>query len=343
MTTLTKTQTFCLIVVASFTDGPLEIGVQILIVFVGGSAFQVTKINGRDWGISLALGLVSLPLGFLLRCLPNAPFERLLILFRLLPDPNALPTTEPRTHLVEAERELPMPLGLLRDSLQTFSSVRGGRARASSFVSKSRAAMGVGRTRPRFVTSASSTSQAPMVSASSSGIGTGEDGPESSSTTHQQAPSSPPPKRKKSMRRRDSTASRRGKESGAQSLMVMVPSMMAGTIGAANWTPSASAAGASSSSYGQGQTLGVGLDDPAASDPSRSSAALWEGKVQLHPETDPEDPAYKKWGFSLAKGQGEGEGQVKGMGTGAGAGKGGKKGESERQVQRVLEDPSQNV
>ena len=61
----------------------------------------------------------------------------------------------------------------------------------------------------------------------------------------------------------------------------MFPAMVAGTIGTANWT--------------QGS-----LEDPASADPSRSSAALWEGKVQLHPETDPEDPAYKKWGFSLS-------------------------------------------
>ena len=35
-------------------------------------------------------------------------------------------------------------------------------------------------------------------------------------------------------------------------------------------------------------------------DPSRSSAALWEGKLQLHPDTPKDDPAYKKWGAQLA-------------------------------------------
>lgn len=38
------------------------------------------------------------------------------------------------------------------------------------------------------------------------------------------------------------------------------------------------------------------LSDPTSADPSRSSAALWEGKVQLHPDTPHDDPAFKKWG-----------------------------------------------
>ena len=39
-----------------------------------------------------------------------------------------------------------------------------------------------------------------------------------------------------------------------------------------------------------------GLSDPAHFDPSRSSAALWENKIQIHPDTKHDDPVYKKWG-----------------------------------------------
>ncbi|KAG1804284.1 hypothetical protein EV424DRAFT_1300201, partial [Suillus variegatus] len=49
----------------------IEIAVQVVIVFIGGTAFQVTCIAGREWGISLALGFVSIPLGALIRLLPN--------------------------------------------------------------------------------------------------------------------------------------------------------------------------------------------------------------------------------------------------------------------------------
>ncbi len=38
------------------------------------------------------------------------------------------------------------------------------------------------------------------------------------------------------------------------------------------------------------------LSDPAHSDPSRSSAALWEGKLQIHPDTSKDDPVYKQFG-----------------------------------------------
>ncbi|KAJ7897463.1 cation-transporting P-type ATPase [Mycena leptocephala] len=36
----------------------IEIGGQILIVFIGGAAVEVTLVGGHEWGISLALGVV---------------------------------------------------------------------------------------------------------------------------------------------------------------------------------------------------------------------------------------------------------------------------------------------
>ncbi|KAF9514593.1 hypothetical protein BS47DRAFT_1392337 [Hydnum rufescens UP504] len=74
-----------------------EIGAQILIVLVGGSVFQVTNMNGRDWGISMSLGLLVLPLGVLIRCIPNGPCERLLIWLHVLDDPKKLPVINPMT------------------------------------------------------------------------------------------------------------------------------------------------------------------------------------------------------------------------------------------------------
>jgi P-type Ca2+ transporter type 2C len=37
------------------------------------------------------------------------------------------------------------------------------------------------------------------------------------------------------------------------------------------------------------------LSDPTRSDPSKSSVALWEGKLQLHPDTSPDDPVYRRF------------------------------------------------
>lgn len=60
--------------------------------------------------------------------------------------------------------------------------------------------------------------------------------------------------------------------------MTMVPTLIAGTIAA-------------------GATITSGsLSDPAHADPSKSSAALWDGKLQLHPDTPKDDPAFVRFG-----------------------------------------------
>ncbi|GJE94582.1 cation-translocating P-type ATPase [Phanerochaete sordida] len=184
----------------------IEIGVQILIVFVGGAAFQVTRVGGREWGISLALGFVSIPLGALLRAIPNAPVERFFVKMRLMPQQELLPTS----HNVEWNSAI----DLIRDNLSTFSHVRGARMRASSYVDRSRKA----RKQPQ-------------------------------------------------------------QRVAMSSLMTMVPTLVASSIGA-GWHPASP----------------HGLSDPAQYDPSKSSAALWDSKIQIHPDTKPDDPAFKKWG-----------------------------------------------
>jgi len=186
----------------------IEIGGQALIVNIGGAAFQVTKIGGREWGISLALGVVSIPLGALVRLLPSEPFERLFKKVGLLGRPDVLPTTSPNPDTVGWNA-----ITRVRDNLGTFANVRGGRVRSSSFVIKSRTAR------------LSQEKERPV------------------------------------------------------SLLAMAPTLMMGTIAASHaWTQPGS------------------LSDPTHSDPSRSSAALWEGKLQLHPGTDPQDPLYQRFG-----------------------------------------------
>ncbi|KAJ6544760.1 calcium-transporting ATPase [Mycena vulgaris] len=188
----------------------IEIGGQVAIVFVGGAAFEVTPIGGREWGISLALGVVSIPLGALIRLLPSEPFEKLFKRLGLLGRPDVLPTTSPNPDTVGWNA-----ITRVRDNLNTFANVRGGRVRSSSFVIKSR----TGRL--------SQDKERPV------------------------------------------------------SLLAMAPTLMMGTIAASHaWTQPGS------------------LSDPTHSDPSRSSAALWEGKLQLHPDTPKDDPLYQRFGGS---------------------------------------------
>ncbi|KAG6888833.1 hypothetical protein C0995_005708 [Termitomyces sp. Mi166 len=189
----------------------IEIGVQILIVFVGGDAFQVTKIGGREWGISLALGVVSLPLGALIRLLPNKSFEKVFKKLGFLGRPEVLPT-------VSAEGEAwSNTVNIVRQNLGTFTNIRGGRSRSSSIVTRGK--MVLKRSDPDV--------KVPKLTSSY--------------------------------------------------IMAMVPSLVAGAVATSQRT--------------QGS-----LSDPAAHDPSRSSAALMEGHLRFHPDTPHDDPMFKRYG-----------------------------------------------
>lgn len=119
----------------------IEIGCQTLIIYVGGAAFSVKRIGGRDWGISIITGLISWPLGALARLFPTEPVERLLIKLRLAPDPNALPLFSPsRTEASDSLSNWNEPaIGQIAKQIGAFSRIRGGRLRASSLVLKSNA------------------------------------------------------------------------------------------------------------------------------------------------------------------------------------------------------------
>ena len=104
-------------------------GGQILIVFVGGAAFSVKPINGRDWAISIICGLCSLIIGALVRFIPDKGIERKLIDWKVFPDPNVLPINNKPSQKGEDP---------VYDSLQVLSALRGGRIKGSSFVQKSR-------------------------------------------------------------------------------------------------------------------------------------------------------------------------------------------------------------
>lgn len=113
----------------------IMIGGQALIVNVGGSAFQVRRIGGNLWAISIIIGLISLPVGVLVRLIPTAPIERQMIRFKLLPDPNALPTVDPEAE--EEKKNSDDPYEKLQAHLALYSNIRGGRLRASSIVKRS--------------------------------------------------------------------------------------------------------------------------------------------------------------------------------------------------------------
>lgn len=188
-----------------------EVVIQVVIMYVGGAAFSVSRIPGEYWGISIGLGIVSLPLGFLIRLIPNGPIEKLAIALHIMRDPNTLPAVNP-----EAEKYNDA-IENVRTDLGMFANIRGGRLRGASISLKSR-------------------------------------------------------------RKRMKDAKIR-----LPQLMTMVPTLVASSV-AARWQPHVRP-----------------LHDPANGDPSKSSAALWNGKLQLHPDTPADHPAYAKWGSNVEK------------------------------------------
>ncbi|BFZ57610.1 plasma membrane calcium [Savitreella phatthalungensis] len=48
------------------------IGGQVLIIFVGGRAFSVTRIKGDDWAVSIIVGAISIPIAIIIRLIPNS-------------------------------------------------------------------------------------------------------------------------------------------------------------------------------------------------------------------------------------------------------------------------------
>jgi len=57
------------------TVNAIMVGLQILIVFVGGPAFPATPLTGVQWAVSLVLGALTLAVGAAIRCIPNWPFQ----------------------------------------------------------------------------------------------------------------------------------------------------------------------------------------------------------------------------------------------------------------------------
>ncbi|KAH9033378.1 cation transporting ATPase, partial [Lactarius pseudohatsudake] len=106
----------------------IEVAVQVLICSVGGLAFEVTRMGAREWCISVALGCVSLPLGALIRLIPDDPCERV---FKKLhrPERDLLPTICPGAE--------PGFSFNARGNSGTFTGQSGARMRGSSFVRKS--------------------------------------------------------------------------------------------------------------------------------------------------------------------------------------------------------------
>lgn len=109
----------------------IMIGGQIMIMFVGGRAFNVSRLTGAQWGLSVGLGAISIPIGVLLRLIPDE-FIR-----KLIPEwvkrkaaPKVLITDEESSTFDEFNNALLN----IRDELTFIKKIKGGRLNQLKFV-----------------------------------------------------------------------------------------------------------------------------------------------------------------------------------------------------------------
>jgi len=97
------------------------VGGQVMIVFVGGRAFSVVRLNGVEWAISIVLGALSLPVAVLIRLVPDAWFAKLIPDWMLRKD-------QPNVYATNNERfEWSKPYMDVHDELTFLKTIRGGR------------------------------------------------------------------------------------------------------------------------------------------------------------------------------------------------------------------------
>lgn len=210
----------------------LIVGIQIMIMFVGGAAFSIVRQPGRLWAVAIICGLVSLPCGAFLRTIPDAWVAKL---YPAWLDKIVKTVTFQRKKKRDIDSEMTVgyeyrwnpAIEHVRNELQFLKKVRGGRLSALKF-----------RTTDMFARKSVSPSPSPLASPSVS------DG--SASPTSTVAPNSPyltgqgnlgpyltvpgTPSRGPNMRRRSSDTS-----GSSIAALTMVPVVVSGAIG--GWSP----------------------------------------------------------------------------------------------------------
>lgn len=100
------------------------VGGQIVIMFIGGAAFSINRINAAQWGYSIVLGVLSIPFAVVIRCFPDELFAKLI---PTLPRRNR-PSPEVLVEDDEAGINQWNPaLEEIRDELAFLKKLRGGR------------------------------------------------------------------------------------------------------------------------------------------------------------------------------------------------------------------------
>ncbi|KAK5030133.1 plasma membrane calcium [Exophiala sideris] len=100
------------------------VGGQCLIMFIGGQAFSINRINGAQWAYSLILGALSVPVAVIIRLLPDEMFAK------LIPSLPRRKKPAPEFTLEDDEQQIRHwnpALEEIREELTFLKKIRGGR------------------------------------------------------------------------------------------------------------------------------------------------------------------------------------------------------------------------
>ena len=101
----------------------IMVGGQIMIIFIGGKAFDVERLNGAQWAYSIVLGALSIPAGTAIRLIPDE------LLVRLVPDYLKRRPKGPEVRISDEEEQFrfPRPLADVKEELSFLKKIKGGR------------------------------------------------------------------------------------------------------------------------------------------------------------------------------------------------------------------------
>jgi Ca2+-transporting ATPase len=100
------------------------VGGQIMIIFVGGKAFSVVRLNGAQWAYSIVLGFLSLPIGVTIRLIPDE------LILQLVPESLKNRSSKAPDVTVSDEEQhfnFPKPLADVKEELTFLKRFKGGR------------------------------------------------------------------------------------------------------------------------------------------------------------------------------------------------------------------------
>lgn len=106
---------------------------QVIIILIGGRAFQVVRLNRAQWGYSIVLGFLSIPVAVITRLIPDDVFQKIIPL-------RWQPRVTTSELVVSDESQLEdwnSVLLKIREELEIMSWIHGGRLHAYNRRSKS--------------------------------------------------------------------------------------------------------------------------------------------------------------------------------------------------------------